>query len=139
MRISDWSSDVCSSDLLDAGDRVVFSSKQIPGNEVAIGRIMNRLAARGIEMITERQAHIHVSGHPGRPELAAMYGWIKPELLLPVHGEMRHLMEQARYGLSLGIPRALVQTDGDKIGRATSELQSLMRNSYAVFCFTKKK
>src|SRR3546814_2395501 len=95
MRISDWSSDVCSSDL------------QIPGNEVAIGRIMNRLAARGIEMITERQAHIHVSGHPGRPELAAMYGWIKPELLLPVHGEMRHLMEQARYGLSLG-----------KIGRA---------------------
>src|SRR3546814_11551925 len=118
MRISDWSSDVCSSDLgthpiqLDAGDRVVFSSKQIPGNEVAIGRIMNRLAARGIEMITERQAHIHVSGHPGRPELAAMYGWIKPELLLPVHGEMRHLMEPARYGLSLGIPPAPVQTGG---------------------------
>src|SRR3546814_20932125 len=64
-------------------------------------------------MITERQAHIHVSGHPGRPELAAMYGWIKPELLLPVHGEMRHLMEQARYGLSLGLLRALVQTEGD--------------------------
>ena len=98
---------------LDAGDRVVFSSKQIPGNEVAIGRIMNQLAAKGIETITERQAHIHVSGHPGRPELAKMYKWIRPELLLPVHGEMRHLMEHARFGLAQGIPQALVQTDGD--------------------------
>ena len=106
---------------LQAGDRVIFSSKQIPGNEVAIGRIMNRLAARGIEMITERQAHIHVSGHPGRPELAAMYTWIRPELLLPVHGEMRHLMEQARYGLSCGIPRALVQTDGDIVRLAPGD------------------
>ncbi|MGN6270477.1 MAG: ribonuclease J [Sphingomonas sp.] len=98
---------------LDAGDRVVFSSKQIPGNEVAIGRIMNQLAAKGVETVTERQAHIHVSGHPGRPELARMYEWIRPELLLPVHGEMRHLMEHARYGLAQGIPQALVQTDGD--------------------------
>jgi len=98
---------------LDAGDTVIFSSKQIPGNEVAIGRIQNALAAKGVVMITDRQAHVHVSGHPGRPELAKMYGWIRPELLLPVHGEMRHLMEQARLGLSLGIPRALVQTDGD--------------------------
>jgi ribonuclease J len=98
---------------LDAGDSVVFSSKQIPGNEVAIGRIQNQLAAKGVEMITERQAHVHVSGHPGRPELAAMYRWIRPELLLPVHGEMRHLMEQARFGLAEGIPQALVQTDGN--------------------------
>ncbi|CAN5519903.1 ribonuclease J [soil metagenome] len=97
---------------LDAGDVVLFSSKQIPGNEVAIGRIQNQLAAKGIEMITDRQAHIHVSGHPGRPELAKMYDWIRPELLVPVHGEMRHLMEQARFGLSQGIPQALVQTDG---------------------------
>jgi ribonuclease J len=100
---------------LDAGDRVVFSSKQIPGNEVAIGRIMNQLAAKGVETITERQAHIHVSGHPGRPELAKMYQWIRPDLLLPVHGEMRHLMEHARYGLAQGIPQALVQTDGDVV------------------------
>ncbi|TPG43364.1 ribonuclease J [Sphingomonas koreensis] len=98
---------------LDAGDRVVFSSKQIPGNEVAIGRIQNQLAAKGIEMITERQAHVHVSGHPGRPELAKMYDWIRPQLLVPVHGEMRHLMEHARFGLAQGIPQALVQTDGD--------------------------
>ena len=97
---------------LDAGDTVIFSSKQIPGNEVAIGAIMNQLAARGIEMVTERQAHVHVSGHPGRPELAQMYGWIRPQALIPVHGEMRHLMEQARFGLAQGIPQALVQTDG---------------------------
>ncbi len=97
---------------LDTGDTVIFSSKQIPGNEVAIGAIMNQLAAKGIEMVTERQAHVHVSGHPGRPELAEMYRWIRPQVLVPVHGEMRHLMEQARFGLAQGIPQALVQTDG---------------------------
>ena len=100
---------------LSAGDTVIFSSKQIPGNEVAIGRIMNQLAAKGVVMVTDRQAHVHVSGHPGRPELATMYGWVRPELLVPVHGEMRHLMEQARFGLAQGIPAALVQTDGDII------------------------
>ena len=98
---------------LDAGDAVIFSSKQIPGNEVAIGRIQNTLAARGVEMITERQAHVHVSGHPGRPELAQMYKWIRPDLLVPVHGEMRHMMEHARYALAQGIKRSLVQSDGD--------------------------
>ncbi|MDQ2877733.1 MAG: ribonuclease J [Pseudomonadota bacterium] len=106
---------------LDAGDTVVFSSKQIPGNEVAIGRIQNQLAAKGVVMITERQAHVHVSGHPGRPELLDMYGWIRPELLLPVHGEMRHMMEQARFGLANGIPRALVQSDGDIVRLAPGD------------------
>lgn len=110
---------------LDAGDTVVFSSKQIPGNEVAIGRIQNQLATKGVEMITERQAHVHVSGHPGRPELAAMYRWIRPEVLMPVHGEMRHLMEQARFGLSEGIPRALVQTNGDIVRLAPGAPEKL--------------
>jgi ribonuclease J len=107
-RIADGSHSV----KLDAGDTVVFSSKQIPGNEVAIGRIQNQLAAAGVEMVTEKQAHVHVSGHPGRPELEKMYSWIRPKALLPVHGEMRHLMEHARFGLSKGIGQALVQTDG---------------------------
>ncbi len=83
---------------------MIFSSKQIPGNEMAIGRIMNALSDLGVITITERQAHIHVSGHPGRPELAAMYRWIRPEILVPVHGEMRHMREQARFGLSEGVP-----------------------------------
>lgn len=97
---------------LSKGDLVVFSSKQIPGNEVAIGRIQNALAEKGIEMITDRQAHVHVSGHPGRPELELMYQWIRPEILLPVHGEMRHMVEQARLGAERGIPRQIVQKNG---------------------------
>ena len=100
---------------LDMGDMVIFSAKQIPGNEVAIGRIQNQLAAKGVEMVTEKQAHVHVSGHPGRPELAKMYGWLRPTSLVPVHGEMRHLMEHARYGLSQGIRNTIVQTDGDMV------------------------
>ncbi|MBA3667218.1 MAG: ribonuclease J [Sphingomonas sp.] len=100
---------------LGEGDTVIFSSKQIPGNEVAIGRIMNALSDLGILTVTERQAHVHVSGHPGRPELAAMYGWMRPEILVPVHGEMRHLREQARFGLSQGIPSVMVQRNGDII------------------------
>jgi ribonuclease J len=97
------------------GDTVIFSSKQIPGNEMAIGRIMNALSDLGVITVTERQAHIHVSGHPGRPELAAMYRWIRPEILVPVHGEMRHMREQARFGLSEGVPSAIVQRNGDVI------------------------
>jgi ribonuclease J len=100
---------------LDPGDTVIFSSKQIPGNEMAIGRIQNSLARRGIIMITEKQAHVHVSGHPGRPELKAMYDWIRPSHLVPVHGERRHMAEQARFGLACGVPNALVQSNGDVV------------------------
>ena len=97
------------------GDVVLFSSRQIPGNEIAIGRIMNQLAARGIEMVTDRQGQIHVSGHPGRPELQALYGWLQPQILVPVHGEMRHLREQARLGRAEGIPHAVLQGNGDLV------------------------
>lgn len=103
------------------GDMVVFSSKQIPGNEIAIGRIQNALAAKGVVMITDRQADVHVSGHPGRPELEAMYGWIRPRILLPVHGERRHMAEQARLGLERGIPAAIVQSNGDVLRLAPGE------------------
>lgn len=97
------------------GDTVVFSSRQIPGNEIAIGRIMNTLAAKGVELITDRQAFIHVSGHPGRPELAAMYKWIRPEIVVPVHGEVRHMYEQARFALEQGVPKSIRQVNGDII------------------------
>ena len=100
---------------LDRGDLVVFSSKQIPGNEIAIGRIQNELAGKGIDMITDRQAPVHVSGHPGRPELAAMYDWIRPDIIVPVHGEMRHMMEHARFARTRGIPHGIVQKNGDLI------------------------
>ncbi len=98
---------------LGKGDLVVFSSRQIPGNELAIGRIMNMLAAADVELTTDRQAYIHVSGHPGRPELAEMYRWIRPEMLLPVHGEIRHMREQARFGAEQGIGKTIVQVNGD--------------------------
>ena len=98
---------------LEEGDTVVFSSRQIPGNELAIGRIMNALARSDVKTVTERQAHVHVSGHPARPELSAMYHWIRPEILIPVHGESRHLHEHRRFALEEGIPKALVQENGE--------------------------
>ena len=95
------------------GDTVIFSSKIIPGNEMAIGRIMNALSDLGVVIVTDRQAHVHVSGHPGRPELAQMYDWIRPEIIVPVHGEPRHLAEHARFALAHGVPKALLQKNGD--------------------------
>ncbi|MET3710088.1 ribonuclease J [Sphingomonas trueperi] len=114
---------------LHQGDLVVFSSRQIPGNEIAIGKIMNTLADKGVDIITDRQAFVHVSGHPGRPELAEMYKWIRPEIIVPVHGEIRHMHEQARFALEQGVPKAVKQQNGEiirlapngpaKIGHAT--------------------
>ncbi len=100
---------------LESGDVVLFSSRQIPGNELAIGRVQNRLAERGIVMVTDRQSEIHVSGHPGRPELEALYSWLRPQILVPVHGEIRHMQEQARLGLASGIPKAVFQKNGDVV------------------------
>jgi ribonuclease J len=100
---------------LEEGDTVIFSSKQIPGNEIAIGVIMNKLAERNILTVTEKQAHVHVSGHPGQPELAALYDWIRPQVLVPVHGERRHMAEQARFALAHGVKDALVQSNGDVV------------------------
>lgn len=112
---------------LSEGDLVVFSSKQIPGNEIAIGRIQNALATAGIVMVTDRQAEVHVSGHPGRPELEAMYRWIRPQILLPVHGERRHMAEQARLGLANGIAHAPVQSNGDLLRLAPGAPQIIGR------------
>jgi ribonuclease J len=100
---------------LSAGDTVLFSSKQIPGNEEAIGIVQNALAGRDILMVTERQAHIHVSGHPGRPEIERLYGWLRPEIVVPVHGERRHMAEHARLAAEIGVPRQIVQMNGDVI------------------------
>ena len=105
---------------LEAGDVVLFSSRQIPGNEIPIGRIQNRLSDAGIVIVTDRQSMIHVSGHPGRPELEALYAWLRPDILVPVHGEVRHMREQARLGLASGIPKAIFQKNGDLVRLAPS-------------------
>jgi ribonuclease J len=106
---------------LSEGDTVIFSSRIIPGNEVAIGRIMNQLSNLGVGIVTERQAHVHVSGHPGRPELIEMYNWVRPRIVVPVHGEARHLAEHARLALGHGIEHAVVQKNGDVIHLAPGE------------------
>jgi ribonuclease J len=106
---------------LSQGDTVIFSSRIIPGNEVAIGRILNLLSGLGVRIVTERQAHVHVSGHPGRPELIEMYNWVRPQIVVPVHGEARHLAEQARLALSHGVGHAVVQKNGDVIRLAPGE------------------
>jgi ribonuclease J len=108
-RIADQSHQIS----LAEGDVVLFSSRQIPGNELPIGRIQNLLAGRGIKMVTDRQSMIHVSGHPGRPDLEAIYRWLRPQVLVPVHGEIRHMHEQARLGASTGIPNPIFQKNGD--------------------------
>jgi ribonuclease J len=110
---------------LQKGDVVLFSSRQIPGNEVAIGRVQNKLAESGVIMVTDRQSEIHVSGHPGRPELEALYSWIRPEILVPVHGEIKHMQEQVRVGQAAGIPHNIFQKNGDIIRLAPGKPSKL--------------
>ena len=97
---------------LQAGDLVIFSSKQIPGNELKVARVQNALAAMGVDIITEKQAPVHVSGHPGQPALRAIYDWIRPRIAVPVHGERRHLEAHARLALECGVERAMAAQNG---------------------------
>ena len=94
------------------GDTVIFSSRVIPGNELAIGEMQNSLAARGINLLTAEDHFVHVSGHPCRDELAQMYRWIRPKLALPVHGEMRHQVAHAKLARELQVPQAIVPENG---------------------------
>jgi ribonuclease J len=88
---------------LTAGDTVVFSSRAIPGNEKPILEIMNGLIEQGVKIVTDQQGLVHVSGHPRRNELLQMYDWVRPEVLVPVHGEAAHLSAQTELALSAGI------------------------------------
>ena len=87
---------------LSKGDRVIFSSRPIPGNEKAIGSIINGLIDQGVEVITDRTHLVHVSGHPRQAELEDMIGWVKPRTVIPVHGEALHLSEHAALARRLG-------------------------------------
>ena len=82
--------------VLERGDAVIFSSREIPGNERAIGRVQNLLIRQGVEVITADDAFVHVSGHPAQDELIQMYQWVRPKLAVPIHGEIRHQTEHAR-------------------------------------------
>lgn len=96
-------------------DTVIFSSRMIPGNEDAIHAVQNKLADRGIYVITDDEEFTHVSGHPYQGDLRRMYQWIRPKIMVPVHGEPAHLREHAAFALNEGIPFAIVPKNGLKI------------------------
>ena len=100
---------------LNRGDSVIFSSRTIPGNEKAVSSIVNNLVLQGVEIITDRDALVHVSGHPRREELRDLISWVKPQLLIPVHGEALHLHEHAKLARAAGVPRVLVCRNGDLV------------------------
>ena len=97
------------------GDVVIFSSKIIPGNEIGIFALQNALADDGVEIITEKDRPIHVSGHPNRDELKTMYDWVKPAVAIPVHGERRHLLEHARFAKTVGATTSIPGRNGEMI------------------------
>jgi len=101
---------------LGQGDACVFSSRVIPGNEVAIRNLQNKLADRGVRLYTERDhPGIHVSGHPCRDELAEMYRWARPTVAVPTHGERRHLLEHAAFARDLQVPQQVAPRNGDMV------------------------
>lgn len=106
---------------LSPGDTVVFSSRIIPGNERTLFGLHNKLARAGIEVVTEKDHFVHVSGHPAREELAEMYRLIRPQVAVPVHGEARHLAEHAGFAKSLQVPHAMILNNGDVLRLAPGE------------------
>ncbi len=98
------------------GDHVIFSSRVIPGNEIPIRSLQNKLADRGVRLYTERDhPGIHVSGHPCRDELAQMYAWARPRIAVPTHGERRHLLEHVAFARDLQVPEAVAPRNGDMV------------------------
>src|SRR3954453_3204810 len=101
--------------VLEEGDVVIFSSRIIPGNEKAIGRLHNALIRLGVEVVTDADHFVHVSGHPARDELVRMYQMIRPRVAIPVHGEARHLAAHAELARDCQVNDALVIENGDMI------------------------
>jgi ribonuclease J len=100
---------------LDKGDLVIFSSRTIPGNERGVNRIQNNLARIGCEIVTDADALVHVTGHPRRGELVQMYGWLKPKVAVPMHGEMRHLRAHAELAKAQGVEDVRVVLNGEMV------------------------
>ncbi|MCV9909673.1 ribonuclease J [Brucella sp. HL-2] len=108
---------------LSAGDTVIFSSRPIPGNEKAILDIKNKLIDQGIKLISDDDALVHVSGHPRRNELKRMYSWVRPKILVPVHGEAAHLVAQGSLGAMEGIEEIAQVRDGDMLRLAPGKAE----------------
>jgi ribonuclease J len=101
---------------LGQGDSCIFSSRVIPGNEVPIRNLQNKLADRGVRLYTDRDhPHIHVSGHPCREELKQMYQWARPKIAVPTHGERRHLLEHSALAKDMQVPQTIAPRNGDMV------------------------
>ncbi|WP_306028879.1 ribonuclease J [Stappia sp. MMSF_3263] len=107
---------------LSKGDLVIFSSRTIPGNEKAVGAILNKLAEAEVEIVTDRDALVHVSGHPRRGELTQLYDLLKPQGLIPAHGEAVHLKAHRDLALQYGIKNTLIARNGDVVRLAPGKL-----------------
>ncbi len=107
---------------LSAGDLVIFSSRTIPGNEKAVNAIVNQLVEQGATVMTDRDALVHVSGHPRRDELRQLYDLLKPQALVPAHGEALHLAAQRQLAEAHGIPETLLAENGDLVRLAPGPL-----------------
>ncbi len=105
------------------GDKVIFSSRTIPGNEREVGRIINNFIRAGIEVVTDRTALVHASGHPRRREVAELYAWTKPKIAIPAHGEDIHLAEHASFAKALGVEYVIPARNGDIVRLAPGEPQ----------------
>ena len=99
--------------FLEEGDAVIFSSKIIPGNEKKLYKLHNQLVKDGIEVISEENEFVHVSGHPNRDEMKDMYNWVKPNCVIPVHGEHRHMMEHISFAKEMQVPHPVLVENGD--------------------------
>jgi len=98
---------------IESGDAVIFSSKIIPGNEKKLYNLHNKLVKEGIEVISEEDEFVHVSGHPNREDLRDMYNWIKPKSVIPVHGEHRHMLEHINFAKEMQVPFPVKVQNGD--------------------------
>ena len=101
--------------FLESGDCVIFSSKIIPGNEKKLYKLQNIIVRNNIEIISEENAFVHVSGHPNRDDLKDMYKWVKPKSVIPVHGEHRHMVEHVAFAKEMQVPKTLQVENGDII------------------------
>jgi ribonuclease J len=110
---------------LSPGDTVIFSSRTIPGNEKAVGKLINAFATTGVEVVTDRNALVHVSGHPRRAELAKLYAWLRPKIAVPAHGEALHLSEHAAFAKAQGVPQVLRAMNGDLVRLAPGEVAAI--------------
>jgi len=98
---------------IEKDDTVIFSSKIIPGNERKLYKLHNQLVKDGIEVISEESEFVHVSGHPNREDLKDMYNWVKPQCVIPVHGEHRHMIEHINFAKEMQVPYPVQVENGD--------------------------